>query len=143
MQSQTQKAENDTKQSRQALRECEVDKAVIQERLDSNLILVQKIRQKTLKQNQMLVDMQRAFKGVLGELAISRRETEALKKRQEIVSQEFTALFQSQGSLTQSRLTELIAHEHERSTTRQELENLRQKADENERLREELGVKEN
>lgn len=55
--------------------------------------------------------MQKAFKTVLTELAVEKRETDALRKRQEIVKQEFKALFQSQGILTKSRAAEMTLYE--------------------------------
>ena len=47
----------ETKKARQALRECEVEKAVVEEEFESNKKLVAQIRQKTLRQSQLLVDL--------------------------------------------------------------------------------------
>jgi len=47
------------------------------------------IRQKTLTQNQVLIDLQCAFKSVTAEFARSKQLTEALKQRQVHLSEDF------------------------------------------------------
>ena len=55
----------------------------------------------------MLVDMQRAFKTVLAELAHEKQLTLRLKKRQEACNHEFKSLQERQEAFTESKKTEL------------------------------------
>ena len=51
------KAQSDVKSARADFRQSEIEKAICEEKLEANLSQVGQIRQKTLKQNQLLVDI--------------------------------------------------------------------------------------
>ena len=97
---------NDTKILRNQVREHELQKAVLEEQLQANRTNASKIRHRALTQCQLVVDLQRAFKTVLAELAQERQLVGRLKQSQESANIEFKGLMEFQAQLLEAKMSE-------------------------------------